>query len=397
MIYGQAFQGMELRMANRRTAFTLIELFVVVFILALVISILLPSLSTARKKAIRAKLSSESSLYDEPRPASDKPGPSTRPLPQAVVKSIKANIELLPKLSVGTATPESIYEAKFNATLDALYPNGDGLCEVVLPLPPQIISLADLSISAGPERTTDVLIRDGRLVWRGRLPGERTPMQVVYTAVGKGLYSLEVPPGSIVELFDINLKAVGSTVRMLELSLQPTSYSASSYAWSYKNLMFGRPIALDVLGVAPIDRLGDLTWLGPISVAAFGLLVGLVAKALRLERIDRWMLLLIIGAFTGAYPMMYFAQEFIALSTALWVSAGVAIAIIAIRTMTITRPGAALFGFILPAIAMLAMTLTAVLQPQLQGLLLTGGAFALFLVAMLLMPHIKPANVNQSL
>src|SRR5438552_19207445 len=90
--------------------------------------------------------------------------------------------------------------------------------------------------------------------------------------------------------------------------------SQTVYTWDYKHLLFGRPIALDVLGIAPIDRLGELTWLGPGSVVIFGLLVGLIARAFRIQNIDRWMLLLIIGAFTGAYPLMYFAQEFISLN-----------------------------------------------------------------------------------
>ena len=62
---------------------------------------------------------------------------------------------------------------------------------------------------------------------------------------------------------------------MLELSLQPTKYVRGNgqtiYTWDYKNLLLGRPIALDVLGIAPIDRLGELTWLGPASVVIFGL------------------------------------------------------------------------------------------------------------------------------
>ncbi len=95
-------------------------------------------------------------------------------------------------------------------------------------------------------------------------------MTIAYSAVGKGLYNLQTPPCGILDTFHIDLTAVGSDVRMLELSLQPTKYVRGAgqtvYTWDYKRLLFGRPIALDVLGIAPIDRLGELTWLGPASV-----------------------------------------------------------------------------------------------------------------------------------
>ena len=127
-------------------------------------------------------------------------------------------------------------------------------------------------------------------------------------------------------------------VRLLELSLQPTSLDrsggASRYRWNYERLLFGQPVRLDVLGIAPIDRLGELTWLGPISVIVFGLLVGLVVQAAGATRFDLWMLLLTVGTFAGAYPLMYFAQEYIPLNTAMLASAGIAILIIAVRAVT---------------------------------------------------------------
>ena len=72
-----------------------------------------------------------------------------------------------------------------------------------------------------------------------------------------------------------------------------------------------------MLGIVPIDRLGELTWLGPASVVVFGLLLGLVAHAYNIQKFDRWMLLLVLGTFTGAYPLMYFAQEYIPLKWAM--------------------------------------------------------------------------------
>ena len=154
----------------------------------------------------------------------------------------------------------------------------------------------------------------------------------------------------------------------------------------------GGPIALDVLGVAPIDRLGELTWLGPASVVVFGFLLGLVANAFYIRNFDRWMLLLVLGAFTGAYPLMYFAQEFISLNAAILCSSGLVLVIIAVRTLTMMKPGVALLGVVLPAAAVLTVTIVAAIEIRLQGLLITGTGLVFFIVAMMLMPRLKPAE-----
>ena len=152
---------------------------------------------------------------------------------------------------------------------------------------------------------------------------------------------------------------------------------------------FGRPIALDVLGIAPIDRLGELTWLGPASVVIFGLVLGLVGGAFNIRNIDRWMLLLILGTFTGAYPLMYFAQEFIPLAAAILMSSAMVLLIIAIRAVTTMGFRMALFGTVMPATAILAITLLAAIHTRLQGILITSTGIGLFIVAMLLIPRLK--------
>jgi hypothetical protein len=262
-----------------------------------------------------------------------------------------------------------------------------------LPLPPQIISLADLAVTVKDQPSGSVEIRGDKLVWFGALPGEPTPMSITYSAVGKGLYNLQIPPSGILDTFHIDLTAIGSDVRMLELSLQPTKYARDAgqtlYTWDYKHLLFGRPIALDVLGVAPIDRLGELTWLGPASVVIFGLVLGLVAHAFNIRNFDRWMLLLILGTFTGAYPLMYFAQEFIPLNIAIFASSAIVLLVIAVRSTTIMGWRLGLCGSVLPATAILAVTLLAAIHTRLQGILITGTGLALFIGAMLLLPRIK--------
>jgi hypothetical protein len=144
-----------------------------------------------------------------------------------------------------------------------------------------------------------------------------------------------------------------------------------------------------VLGVAPIDRLGELSWLGPASVVIYGLLLGLIANAFYIRNFDRWTLLLVLGTFTGAYPLMYFAQEFIPLNAAILISSALVVIIIAIRSVTVMRLPLALLGVVLPAVAVLACTIVAAIDTRLQGLLITAVGLLFFIVAMTLMPRLK--------
>jgi hypothetical protein len=249
-------------------------------------------------------------------------------------------------------------------------------------------------MTAGGQSSEQVSLRSGKLVWRGVLPAEPTLLAISYTAVGKGLYELSIPPGGILDTFQVSVTADGSDVHLMELSLQPTKLArtagSTTYNWDYKRLLFGQPIRLDVLGIAPIDRLGELTWLGPLSVVIFGLLIGLVARAFAVTRFDRFMLALTVGTFAGAYPLMYFAQEYISLGAAVLGSAGIVLAIIALRALTLMAAPLALIGIVFPAAAILAVTLVAAVWPSLQGILLTAEALILFIVAMTLIPRLRP-------
>jgi hypothetical protein len=109
------------------------------------------------------------------------------------------------------------------------------------------------------------------------------------------------------------------------------------------------------------------------------------------------MLLLVLGTFTGAYPLMYFAQEFIPLKAAIFASSIFVLMVIAIRSITIMGLRLALFGTIFPAIAILALTLLAAIHPRLQGILITAAGIALFIVAMLLIPRLKIERISKPL
>ncbi|QOV89056.1 prepilin-type N-terminal cleavage/methylation domain-containing protein [Humisphaera borealis] len=400
-----------------RRGFTLVELLIVVVVLAGVIALLLPALSKARKSAVASRMMSE---YDQRQGAAapsrspaaagsdqSQAGEGLRQPAAANISSFEADITLTPRLSVGTAEPESIYEAKFAAKLKAVAPaSGNGnvgnagkdsvYARIALPLPPEIISLADLSIivDGQPSDSDDMGMGQQELIWMGKL-SQTIPstIDITYAAVGRGLYALQTPPGKIVDQFKITLTAAGSDVRMLDLSMQPTELKRESgqtiYTWNYKKLMFGRPIALDVLGIAPIDRLGELTWLGPLSLIAFGLVIGLVAYSAGAVTFDRWVLLLVLGTFAGAYPLMYFAQEFISLPAAIATAGGIVVLIIGLRAITIMGFKLGFAGVMVPAALIMTVTIAAALRPSLQGILLTGSALALFVLGMMLAPKLK--------
>ncbi len=374
----------------------------IILLLVVFTAILMPTLRSSRMLSFKREIA-RSTGRDmaappmmapamEPPSKQDKPAPPPTP---AHVKRFIAEIDLKPRKSIGTARPESIYEATFHAQLTAANPLTKAEnCEIRLPLPPRLISLADLNVSVNGEPDQPIALAGEHLIWRGMLePDTPAEIEVTYSAVGKGIYTLAPPSGGIVDIFEITLTVHRSDIRMMKLCLQPDEPTKADgktvYTWKYERLLFGRPIAVDVLGVAPADRLGELVWLGPVSVLAFGVLAALAVLAFQPDKLNIWMLLLIVGAFAGAYPLMYFAQDFLSLPVAIALAAVVAVGIIAARGVTLFGPALGLLGIAALAAAIGAIILVATLQSDYEGLALTLLAIGSLVVAMSLLPRIQ--------
>jgi len=378
--------------AKKSVMSKLVTVGLVLVVLALMLGILMPALEKARVLSQKTRLIStlgeadySAASYVQHRDKTK--DEAVEAVPAAVVETFDARINLTPKTSVGTAVPESIYEADFSAVVDAKSANaGVKHCKIELPL-------ADVNVTVNNVPSEDFILGWNSLIWQGPLDGEKTSqIKVSYSAVGKGVYRLEKPSGRIINQFKAKLTAHRGNIRMLELSLQPNKLeqeaNKTTYTWEYKRLVVARPIVVDVLGMAAIDRLGELTWLGPLSVFVFGILIALTALAYDPAKLSGWVVVLVAGCFAGAYPMMYFLQDFASLTAAIGVAVAIVMVIIACRIISLCGLGYGVFGGLLLPGVMFGLTLATAIASNraMQGVLLTGMAIFAFVVAMVLLP-----------
>ncbi len=376
-------------------AFTLVELLVVILVIGVLMGLLLPAVQSAREAARQSAL--RSAALEEaatPNPAAAVSVDSTTAsLAPAKIVAFEAEIQLTPRLSVGTVMPVSIYETRFQGHLEVRAPSeAPSPCLVSLPLPPEIISLADLQVTLNGDPCEAVAVSGGQMRCRVTLNESSGPLEVQYSAVGRGVFRVDMPPGGIEDRLSLKLTTTGADVRLMELSLQPTQVRSmpvgTEYTWEYQRLLFGQPIQLDVLGIAPMDRLGELRWLGPLSIVFFGLAAGLIALVADKPAFDRWMLLLTFGLFSGSYPLMYYAQEYMPLTAAVVLSAAAPILLLTVRTLFLAGWRLAL-GIMLAAVAVMSATIICAVWPKYQGVLITAQTLGLFALAMILGPRIR--------
>lgn len=237
----------------------------ILFIMVVLTSILMPTLSNVRKSNVQKNMeyaekyrvsygsvpmvSGQAGYTGEKVNAMQERDMS---IPLAIVNKFDAEISLTPTLSVGTATAESIYIAEFKSTIQAKAAEKSlGKCQIALPLPPQIISLADVNVTVNGDPSEDFTLGQNCLIWKGTLDSSKDSIiSVTYSAVGKGIYTLEKPAGKVIEFFKTTLTANKGNIRMLQLSLQPSklqqTHNSTIYTWEYKRLVAAQPIAISV-------------------------------------------------------------------------------------------------------------------------------------------------------
>ena len=169
-------------MKIRPRAFTLIELLVVIAIISVLAALLLPA--PVQSQATRAPQKHGLGIRqrDDGNAIVHRNGHNRSTTPLGHSHDFRGDRVALPGLSVGTTDPQSIYTAELKSTFQAANPAGKGYCEVHLPLPPQIISLAGLEITVNSQPSTSVEVRGNQLVWFGVLPTESASMTVAYSA-----------------------------------------------------------------------------------------------------------------------------------------------------------------------------------------------------------------------
>ena len=275
-------------------------------------------------------------------------------------------------------------------------------CQIDLPLPPKIISLAEVDFRVNGQPSEGFHLEANHLIWEGPLNVGKTRQdrRQLFRHRQGGLHARKtvrenhrsVPhgPGRQPQQHPhVGTLAAAEQARALQrqhhlhLGLQSPGRGPPDrhrHAW-HRGL--GPPRRADLAGTVERARLRN-----PLRIARLGH---------DPEKLNVWLVILVAGCFAGAYPMMYFLQDFTDLTAAVALANVVVLTVIGWRVISLFGFWRGLFGgIVLPAVLM-GLTLAATIQakPAMQGVLLTVmGIFGL-VTAMILLPRAQ-ANLLRS-
>lgn len=252
---------------HKRSAFTLIELMLVVAFFAVLSAILIPNFLRARQKG-RDIARQKAELHEQ---APSRPGGV---LP--VLRLGRVELELLTRVEqVGIDTARR-YDLTHQGSYELEAAPGQ-LTRLELPFPRDATELREASLrfvvegqSLEPE---GVSYTPSEAVWVGKLPEGLERVELSYAASGSDCMVYQLPLAAQLRSLQVTVKSPDlSQLRVAAWSLRPTMHEADRLVYRLENLVSRLPIALELTPTpSPLSRVGTLFRLTGLAVLLFGL------------------------------------------------------------------------------------------------------------------------------
>ncbi len=253
---------------QKRSAFTLIELMLVVAFFAVLCAILIPSFLRSREKT-RAKAQPEATILQEPAP--DRPGGL---LP--VLRLGRVELELSTRVEQVGLDAVRRYDLTHQGSYELEAPAGQ-LTRLELPFPREASELREASLrfvvdgqSVEPKGASFTL---SEAVWVGELPEGLQRVELSYAASGSDCLVYQLPLAARLRSLQVTVKSSDlSQLRVAAWSLRPTLREPDRLVYRLEDLVSRLPIALELTpSPSPLSRVGTLFRLTGLAVLLFGL------------------------------------------------------------------------------------------------------------------------------
>lgn len=261
-----------------RSAFTLIELMIVVTIIGFLSAIVLPILARMRQEA-RAGVRPETPISQAPPTAIALVAEGQPPARSPSVESTDVRVHLRTEHVIEEYSVLTRYTADFAGTF--VIRNVDPQADQVLlrfPFPAGMTEARNVSLAFRdtPERVEEAgatTYATTGIEWRGKLPpGESRTVVVEYSAQGRETFVYFVGAGERSGSVHVEIELEGAHGGAVPAdSLQPTSIEERRLAWNASRLVTNRPIQVNLPGTeSPLGRIILLCQLAGVAVFLFG-------------------------------------------------------------------------------------------------------------------------------